>query len=123
MGKAFVTNMESRAKMNKEFKASAKQLGLLSRPRQKLRASDTDTECYQFKPPFNPAFCSDSVSPRGRGSFHGIFSETPVFTQLYQVWRESFPILELHRRTVSFDGRVGNSVPLPETFGPNGSLP
>ena len=71
MDEAFVTNLESRAKMTKEYKASAKQLGLLSRPGQKRPASNTDTERYQFKRPFNPAFRSDSVSPRGRGSFHG----------------------------------------------------
>ena len=68
---AFVTNLESRAKMTKEYKASAKQLGLLSRPGQKRPASNTDTERYPFKRPFNLAFRSDSVSTRGQGSFRG----------------------------------------------------
>ena len=54
MGEAIVTNLESRAKMTNEFKASAKQLGLLSHPGQKQPASNTDTEHYQFKRPFYP---------------------------------------------------------------------
>ena len=85
MGEAFVTNLESRAKMTKEYKASAKQLGLLSRPGQKRPASNTDTEHYQFKVHLTQPFVLILSHPEAEAPFvaeahHPDLSEAEVAT-------------------------------------------